>query len=142
MTGINLPTLERPLMKKTRLVFMVLLAALCGPALAQGTAAPAAGSSDPLVQKRAERGAADKAFNKGKAAAQAERDAKVKAAVNAALKDPGAKGKDPQVVQREARDNAMKQTKPEYDAKIKKLSAERKAADAAAEKKYKAAAGK
>jgi hypothetical protein len=126
-------------MKKSRLFFVALLAALSGPALSQGTGARAAESSDATVQMRAERRAADQAFNKGKAAAQAERDAKVKAAVDEALKDPSAKGKDPLVVQREARAKAMKQTKPDYDAKIKKLSAERKAADAAAEKKYKSA---
>ncbi len=126
-------------MKKTGLLFVALLAALSGPVLAQGTAAPAGKSSDATVQMRDERRAADDVYKKGKAAAQAERDAKVKAAVDDALKDPSAKGKDPLVVQREAKSRAMKQTKPEYDAKIKKLSAERKAANAAAEKKYKSA---
>jgi len=86
---------------------------------------------------RAERRAAGDAFKKGKAAAQAERTAKVKAAVDTAMKDPGAKGKDPLIVQRDAKNKAMKQTKPEYDARIKQLSAERKAANEAAEKKYK-----
>ena len=126
-------------MMKPRLFFIALLAALSGPALAQGTAAPSAKSSDATVQMRAERRVANEAFNKGKDAAQAERDAKVKAAVDAALKDPSAKGKDPLVVQREAKAKAMKQAKPEYDAKIKQLSAERKAAFATAEKKYKSA---
>jgi hypothetical protein len=122
-------------MNKSRLFFIALLVALGGPVLAQGTAAPAAKSSDATVQMRAERRAADEAYKKGKAAAQAERDAKVKAAVDAALKDPANKGKDPLVVQREAKSKAMKATKADYDAKIKPLTAERKAAYAAADKK-------
>jgi len=124
-------------MKTISLFVVALLAALSGPALAQGTAAPAAEASDATVQMRAERRAAGDAFKKGKAAAQAERTAKVKAAVDTAMKDPGAKGKDPLIVQRDAKNKAMKQTKPEYDARIKQLSAERKAANEAAEKKYK-----
>ena|SRR5882672_25157 len=124
-------------MKTISLFVVALLAALSGPALAQGTAAPAAKASDATVQMRAERRAAGDAFKKGKAAAQAERTAKVKAAVDTAMKDPGAKGKDPLIVQRDAKNKAMKQTKPEYDARIKQLSAERKAANEAAEKKYK-----
>jgi len=126
-------------MKKTPLFIVALLAALSGPTLAQGTAAPAAKASDATVQMRAERHAASEAFKQGKAAAQAERNAKVKAAVDAALKDPGATGKDPQVVRRDAKNKAMKQTKPEYEAKIKQLSAERRAANETAEKKYKSA---
>jgi len=122
-------------MKKTTIcIAAVILAALSGPVLAQGTAAPAAKSSDSVVQMRAERRAADDTFKKGKAAAQAERNAKVKAAVEAAQKDPANKGKDPMVVQRDAKSKTMKETKADYDAKIKALSAERKAAYSAAGK--------
>ncbi len=126
-------------MNKTSIIFVALLAALGGPALAQGTAAPAAKSSDATVQMRDERRAANEAFNKGRDAAQAERNAKVRAAVDDAMKDPGAKGKDPLVVQREARSRAMKQTKPEFDARIKQLTAERRAAFAEIDKKHRAA---
>jgi hypothetical protein len=124
-------------MKKICLFPIVLLAALSGPVVAQGGTAPAAKSSDTTVQMRDERRVANEAFNKGKAAAQAERKAKVKAAVDDALKAPSAKGMDPLVVQRDAKSKAMKQTKPQYDAKIKQLSEERKAAFAATDKKYK-----
>lgn len=125
-------------MKKTHIGIVAVIAALSGPVLAQGTAAPAAKSNDAVVQMRAERRAADETFKKGKAAAQAERNAKVKAAVDAALKDPANKGKDPMVVQRDAKSRTMKETKADYDAKIKALNAERKAAHAAADKKAKA----
>lgn len=128
-------------MKKRSLYIgiVVMLAALSGPAVAQGTAAPAAKSNDAVVQMRADRRAANEVYSKGKAAAQAERNAKVSAATDAALKDPANKGKDPLVVKRDVRSKVMKETKADYDAKIKALSADRKAAYAAADKKAKSA---
>jgi hypothetical protein len=125
------------LMKKTSLCIAAVIAALSGPVLAQGTTAPAAKASDPVVQMRNER--RSNVFSKGRAAAQAERNTKVRAAEEAALKDPANKGKDPLVVRRDARSKAMRETKPDFDAQMKKLSDERRAAFAAADQKAKAA---
>lgn len=130
-------------MNKSSLVLVALIAALGGPAFAQGTTAakaPAVASNDPYVLMRADKKAADAVYSKGKAAAQAERKAKVSAAVDAAVNDPSAKGKDPLVVKRDAEAKAKKATKADYNAKVKALSADHKAAYAAAEKKYKPAA--
>lgn len=129
-------------MNKSSLIIVALIAAFSGPVFAQGstsTMAPAVASSDPFVLMRADKRAADAVYSKGKAAAQAERKAKVSAAVDAAANDPGAKGKDPQDVKRDAEAKAKKATKADYTAKVKALSADHKAAYAAAETKYKPA---
>jgi hypothetical protein len=123
--------------KKTVISTLALLAALSGPAFAQGTAAAPA-SSDPIVQMRAEQRAANTAYADGLLAAHNERQKKISAAVEAAVKDADAKGKDPLVAKRDAEAKATKATQAEYDAKLKQLKAEQKAALDAAAKKGKA----
>jgi hypothetical protein len=75
---------------------------------------------------------ADAAFSKAQTAARKERDDKVNAAVEAALKDPKNARKDPQVVRRDARSQARAATRADYDAAIKVARAERDAARVAA----------
>jgi hypothetical protein len=126
-------------MKKTSLSTIVLIAALSGPAFAQTAAAPAAASNDPIVQMRADQRAANAAYAKGLLENYSARSAKVSAAVEAAVKDADAQGKDPLVAKRDAEAKATKATQAEYDANIKKLTADHKAALDAAAKKGKAA---
>jgi len=133
-------------MSKTSLTALALAALLSVPAWAQSpapaaTAKPAAAAAvtDQVVQGRAEANAARSVYNQGKKAAQADRNAKVAAAVEAAEKDPANKGKDALVVKREAKAKAMAATKGDYEAKMKALTAERKTAVDAADKKIKAA---
>ena len=132
-------------MKKTASI-IALLAALSSPAFAQGTApAPAAAparaavSSDPLVQKRDERAAANADYKRKKSALDAGRKEKMSAMVEAELKGSAAQGKDPRVARRDAEANAKKATQADYDAKLKALKAENKAAVDAIDKKYKTA---
>jgi len=63
----------------------------------------------------------------------------VTAAVEAAVKDADAKGKDPLVAKRDAAAKATKATQAGYDANLKKLKADHKAALDAAAIKGKAA---
>lgn len=71
-----------------------------------------------------------------------ERHKKKSAAVEAAMKDADARGKDPLVAKRDADAKAQMATQAEYDAALKKASDDRKAAMAEADKKFKAAGGK
>jgi anti-sigma-K factor RskA len=120
---------------KTTLSTIALLVALSAPAFAQTAAAPAAASGDPIVQMRADQRAANAAYATGLIEAYKARSAKVAAAVEAAVKDADAKGKDPLVAKRDAEAKATKATQAEYDANLKKLKADHKAAlDAAAQK--------
>jgi len=122
-------------MKKTTLSTIALIAALGGPAFAQTAAAPAAASNDPIVQMRADQRAANAAYATGLIDNYKARSAKVSAAVEAAVKDADAKGKDPLVAKRDAEAKATKATQAEYDANLKKLKVDHKAAlDAAAQK--------
>lgn len=121
----------------------LLAAALSAPALAQtpaaAPAAPAAASNDPIVQGRAIKREANKAFAMALLKAHSERSAKVNAAIEAAIKEADEKGKDPLVAKRDAEAKANKATQAEWDAAVKKASAERKVAVAEADKKFKAA---
>ncbi len=67
--------------------------------------------------------------------AYSERQSKVSAAVEAAVKDADAKGKDPLVAKRDAHAKAIKATEADYEAKLKSLKADRDAALTAAKKK-------
>lgn len=116
----------------------ILLAALSGPALAQ-TATPTAAAKDPFVQLREDQRNANAAYALALINAYAERGKKLNAAVEAAVKDADAKGKDPLVAKRDADAKARKATQPEYDAALKKAAADRKAALADADKRFKAA---
>ena len=121
-------------MKQLQVTLIALAAALAAPAFAQTAAAPATASNDPIVQMRAQQRAANDAYAKGLIAAYQDRQKKVGAAVESAVNDASAAGKDPLVAKRDAEAKANKATQAEYDAQLKKLSAERKAALAAAEK--------
>jgi len=124
-------------MKKiAALASSILLAVAATAATAQS---PAPASTDPIVQMRAEQRAANDAYAKGLVEAHKERDAKVAAAVEAAVNDAAAKNKDPLVAKRDAEAKAKKATEAEYEAKVKKLKAEHKAAMDAAAKKGKPA---
>ena len=87
------------------------------------------------MQMREEQRAANATYATKVLEAYNERQAKVSAAVEAAVKDADAKGKDPLVANRDAHAKAMKATEAEYEAKLKKLKAERDAALAAAKKR-------
>lgn len=120
-------------MNKSTLMIATLLAALAGSVHAQ-TAAPA--STDPIVQMRAEQNVADKAYSEKKKALSAERNAKAKAAGDAAAADAKAKGADPLVAARNAESKVKSATKADYDAKMKVLKKEHADASAAIKKKY------
>jgi hypothetical protein len=110
-------------------------APMAAPPPAAKAAAPAAksgASTDPIVASRMARRDADAAFSKAEAAARKQRDDKVNAAVEAALKDPKNAGKDKQVLRRETRAQARAATRADFDAAIKAARTERDAARAAA----------
>jgi hypothetical protein len=108
------------------------IAVVSGAALAQAASAPAPASTDPIVQMRMAQREANAQYAAKLLQAYAERQAKVSAAVEAAVKDADAKGKDPLVAKRDAHAKAMKATEAEYETKLKALKAERDAALAAA----------
>ena len=116
---------------------LMLAAALSTPAAAQTAAAPVA-SSDPIVQGRAAQREANRAYAAALLKAYADRNAKVHAAVEAAVKEADEKGKDPLVAKRDADAKARKATQAEYDAQLKKAADERKQALAEADKLTKA----
>jgi hypothetical protein len=118
-------------MNKLHVTLIALAAALATPAFAQ---APATTSNDPIVQMRAQQRAANDAYAKGLIAAYQDRQKKVGAAVESAVNEANAAGKDPLVAKRDADAKATKATQAEYDAQLKKLAEDRKAALAAAEK--------
>jgi hypothetical protein len=115
---------------KKHLTALALLAAFGASAYAQTPA-----SSDPIVQMRMEQREASAKYAAGLLQAYSERQSKVSAAVEAAVKDADAKGKDPLVAKRDAHAKAMKATEAEYEARIKALKAEHNAALDAAKKK-------
>jgi hypothetical protein len=134
-------------MKKTA-VIVAMLAALSSPVFGQGTAAapaepakaPAAAAKDPVVQQREELAAADAGYKKKKAALDADHKAKMQEIIDKELKNPAAKGKEPQVARRDAEAKARKATKADYDAKVKALRAEHRTARQEINKKYPAPA--
>jgi hypothetical protein len=75
--------------------------------------------------------AANEAYAKGLIAAYPDRQKKIGSAVETALNEATAAGKDPLVAKRDAH---AKATQAEYDAQLKRLATERKTAMAAAEK--------
>lgn len=111
------------------------------PAAAAATGAKA-GSSDPIVVMRNEQRAARNAFNAAAKPIRAERAATVQAAVDKAVADAKASGKDPVVAGRVARRQATEATKPDFDAKMKPIIEARNEAMAAAKAKRDAAMAK
>ena len=128
--------------RSSTFVFAALLAALSGLASAQAPAtkpapakAEAAAPTDPIVQQRLEEREARKTYNEKVAAARKDRDAKIKPAVDKAVQDAKAQGKDPLVAKRDAEKKAREATKAEYSATVKAAAQERDASIAAARKK-------
>ena len=103
--------------------------------MAMSAFAQAPASTDPIVQMRMEQREANAKYTAGLLQAYSDRQAKISAAVDAAVKDADAKGKDPLVAKRDAHAKATKATESEYEAKLKELKKERDAALAAAKKK-------
>ena len=118
-------------MKKSIVATTLALALFGGLAHAQGSATAA----DPLATLRTEQRDASAKFRTAAKAAREEREAKVKAATDAAVKDAGAQGKDPQVAKRDASAKARAATKAEFDTKMKAAADTRKSSLAAARKK-------
>jgi hypothetical protein len=117
---------------KKYLTSLAVLAAIGTSAYAQ---AQAPASTDPIVQMRMEEREANAKYAAGLLQAYSERQSKVTAAVEAAVKDADAKGKDPLVAKRDAHAKAIKATEADYEAKLKSLKADRDAALTAAKKK-------
>ncbi len=120
---------------KKFLAATAVFAALTGSAFVQSAIAQAPASTDPIVQMRMAEREANAKYSSGLLQAYSERQSKVSAAVEAAVKDADAKGKDPLVAKRDAHAKAMKATDAEYEAKLKALKKERDAAVTAAKQK-------
>ena len=116
-----------------------LVHAQTSPATLAPAKAAATASSDPIVVMRNEQRAARNAFNEAAKPIRAERAATVKAAVDKAVAEAKASGKDPVVAGRVARRQAMQATKPDFDAKMKAITETRRDAMAAAKAKRDAA---
>lgn len=109
------------------------------PAAPAPAKAAASASTDPIVVQRNEQRAARKAFNEAAKTIRAERAATVKVAVDKAVAEARASGKDPVVAGRVANRQAMQDTKPDFDAKMKAITETRREAMAAAKAKRAAA---
>jgi hypothetical protein len=124
--------------KFTVAALFAVMSGIAGAQTAAGGTAPQA-SKDPIVDARADMRNADKVYKEKKAAAKKTRDAKVNAAVDQAVADAKAQGKDPLVAKRDAKKKASQAAKPEYDAAMKAAKQEHDAAVAAAKKQAGAA---
>jgi len=116
-----------------------LVHAQTSPATPAPAKAAATASSDPIVVMRNEQRAARNAFNEAAKPIRAERAATVKEAVDKAVAEAKASGKDPIIAGRVARKQAMQATKPDFDAKMKVITDTRRDAMAAAKAKRAAA---
>lgn len=116
-----------------------LVHAQTSPATPAPAKAAAMTSSDPIVVMRTEQRAARNAFNEAAKTIRAERAATVKVAVDKAVAEAKASGKDPIVARRVANRQAMQATKPDFDAKMKAITDTRNEAMAAAKAKSVAA---
>ena len=92
-------------------------------------------SADPFVQQCTEEQQARKIYKEKVASANKARDAKAKPAVDGAVKEAKAQGKDPMMARRDAKEKALEATKAEYTANVKATAQERDASLAAARKK-------
>ncbi|MEO8188315.1 MAG: hypothetical protein ABI580_13230 [Burkholderiaceae bacterium] len=120
-------------MKTIAICVATALGVLAGSVQAQ-TAASSVNSTDPIVLMRMKKKDAHDVYKQSVAAAAKERDTKVKAAVDAAVKDATATGKDPIIARRNTTSQAKKATKADYDAAVKAAKQKRDAAYAAAGK--------
>jgi hypothetical protein len=116
-----------------RRIAAVSVALLAGLAQAQAPAtAPATKSGDPIVQSRMQQRDANATYNATVAEARKQRDAKINAAGEAAVKDAKASGKDPLVARRDARSKARRESQADFDAAVAAARKERDAARAQA----------
>ena len=111
-------------MNPTRSAALFLCIALCAPALAQ----PA---EDPVVRMRAEKRALRADYAARLVELDKTYDARFRAAVAEALRDPALQDKDPLVAKREAEARVKRRMKPEYDAQVRALHDEYRARAAA-----------
>ncbi len=116
-----------------------LVHAQTSPATPAPAKAAAMASSDPIVVMRTEQRAARNAFNEAARTIRAERAATVKVAVDKAVAEAKASGKDPIIARRVANRQAMQATKPDFDARMKAITDTRNEAMAAAKAKSVAA---
>ena len=116
-----------------------LVHAQTSPATPAPGKAAAMASSDPIVVMRTEQRAARNAFNESAKTIRAERAATVKVAVDKAVAEAKASGKDPIIARRVANRQAMQATKPDFDARMKAITDTRNEAMAAAKAKSVAA---
>ncbi len=116
-----------------------LVHAQTSPATPAPAKAAAMASSDPIVVMRTEQRAARNAFNESAKTIRAERAATVKVAVDKAVAEAKASGKDPIIARRVANRQAMQATKPDFDARMKAITDTRNEAMAAAKAKSVAA---
>lgn len=120
-------------MKILAAVSVALLALLAGSAQAQAPATvPATKSGDPIVQSRMKTRDANATFNEAVAEARRQRDAKINAAGEAAVKEAKASGRDPLVARRDARSKARRESQADFDAAVAAARKERDAARAQA----------
>lgn len=109
---------------KKLVAISTLVAALGAAAFTPSAVAQAPASSDPIVQMRMAEREANAKYAAGLLQAYSERHSKVSAAVEAAVKDADANGKDPLVAKRDAHAKATKATEADYEAKVKALKKE------------------
>ena len=116
-----------------------LVHAQTSPATPAPAKAAAMASSDPIVVMRTEQRAARNAFNEAARTIRAERAATVKVAVDKAVAEAKASGKDQIVARRVVNRQAMQATNPDFDARMKAITDTRNEAMAAAKAKSVAA---
>lgn len=109
---------------KKLVAISTLVAALGAAAFTHSAVAQAPASSDPIVQMRMAEREANAKYAAGLLQAYSERQSKISATVEAAVKDADAKGKDPLVAKRDAHAKATKATEADYEAKVKALKKE------------------
>lgn len=122
-------------MLRAAVIAVLMSAAMTSAVHAQVGPVAQSASSDPVVQMREAQRQANATYSAKLLEAYAERHKKIEAAVVAAVKDADAAGKDPLVAKRDAHAKATKATEAEYEAKLKQLKAEHRAALDAAKKK-------
>ena len=120
-------------MKQLAVCAFIALAVITGSVQAQTNAART-NSTDPVVQSRMKNRDANEVYRQAVATANKERDAKVSAAVDSAVKDAEKTGRDPIVARRNARTEARRATKADFDAAVSAARKERSAARAVASK--------
>lgn len=118
---------EKPSKKKSPIAIALASLALAAT-LSSAAAQTAPASNDPIVQSPMAQREANRAYTEGLLKAYVERNEKVNKAVEQAVRNADAKGTDPLVAKREAHAQALKATEPEYEARIRALQEQHRAA--------------